>query len=69
MNISDFPRNDFSLPKVKKKCNFNILFVKIKNKQKNGVYVLEAYLDIYHAKFQVDISVFGKHIAKKKRIR
>ena len=34
-------------------------------KKKNGIPVVEPYLDTWHAEFQVDKSIFGKHIAQK----
>ena len=46
--------------------NWNFLFLFSKPKvKKNGMHVVEACLDICHAKFQVDISIFGMHIAPK----
>ena len=43
-----------------------IIVVKIQNfLLKNCQYIVKPYLDIRHSKFQVDIFVFGKHIAQK----
>ena len=68
MAISDLAKNGV-LPRIMgKKLEFYITFSKMQkfqNFQKNGQYIVELYLDIWHAKFQVDMSIFGKHIAQK----
>ena len=65
MPISDFPKKSFSTQKVKR-LKFSQLFTNqnFQNFQKT-VYVVEPSLDISHAKFQAEISIFGKHIAHK----
>ena len=58
----EFP--DFS--PLNKKLKFYVTFVKMLNfPKKTWIYVVERYLDFWLAKFQVDISIFDKHIAQK----
>ena len=54
-------------PHKVKKWNLYTTFYKIKffKISKSRKYAVEPCLNIWHAKFQVDISVFGKHIAQK----
>ena len=55
---------------IKKKSNQKYDFLKnpkfseFPNKYLQCQRVVEPYLDIWHAKFQVDIFVFGKHMAQ-----
>ena len=63
-----FQRNEFFTQKAKKlKLPYNFLqnpkFSKFS--KKNLQHVVEPCLDIRHAKFQVDMSIFAKHIAQK----
>ena len=66
MAIPNFQGSDFSHTHQKNK-QFFIIFVKNQNVQnfKNVICVIEIYLDIWDAKLQGDISIFGKHIAPK----
>ena len=66
MSILDFPRNDFSLPPKKKLETENLHNFFIKTFSLKFRYFVEQYLEIWHAKFQVDISFLGNiHIAQK----
>ena len=49
--------------KLKNWCLYNI-FPKSKIKRTTALHVVEPCLDIWHAKYQVDISIFDKHIAQ-----
>ena len=68
MAICDFPKKWVFYPKSKKKLKLLYNFLqnpKFSKFSKNLQHVVEPCLDIRHAKFQVDMSIFGKHIAQK----
>ena len=58
-----FPKTFFNPPQKQKTDFYMGNFSKIQNFQKTAQHVVELYLDIKHVKFQVDISIFDKHIA------
>ena len=57
-----FPKMILSPKKYRLKFRY---FFKVQNFQQTVQYVVEPCLDIWHAKFQVDICIFGKHNSPK----
>ena len=64
MDLSDFPKHDFSTSQNKTKIMFKSKFSRNKQQQKNGIHVVEPYRGTFYAKFEVDISFCAKNISQ-----
>ena len=65
MGVSDILKRMFLTQEVKKLKFYIILLQNSKFCKLKYVHVVEPWLDIWNAKFQADISFFGKHIGQK----